>query len=68
MTVFEQHTHELLQSACRKIPDVTLRDLFAMSVMPALLKDFSLSNESIKYMAIKSYIIADEMLEAREKK
>lgn len=66
MTVFEQHTHELLQSACRKIPDVTLRDLFAMSSINGLI--FGIDEENVQKYANKAYLIADAMLEAREKK
>lgn len=67
MTREEQSTMQAIQQLNRKIPEVTLRDLFAMSVMPTLLKDFPYDNESIKSMARKSYIIADAILEARKK-
>lgn len=68
MTVMEISAMNAIQNINRKLPDVTLRDLFAMSVMPTLLKNFSsYDDESIKSMARRSYIIADAMLEARKK-
>lgn len=68
MTREEQSTMQAIQNINRKLPDVELRDLFAMSVMPTLLKDFPNDNESIKSMARRSYIIADAILEERNKK
>lgn len=68
MTIEEQRTMQAIQRLNAKVPEVTLRDLFAMSVMPTLLKDFSYDDESIKSMARKSYIIADAILEARGNK
>ena len=70
MTIIEEATMKSIQGIYKKLPDlngVTLRDLFAMSVMPTLLKDFLYDDESIKSMARKSYIIADAILEARKK-
>lgn len=64
MTVFEQHTHELIQSACRKIPDVTLRDLFAMSVLIGL-ATYS-TDRPLDMIAELAYKQADAMLEARK--
>lgn len=69
MTVFEQRTHELVQSACRKISKVTLRDLFAMNVINGILAGGDICN-GIPYddLCISAYEIADSILKAREKK
>lgn len=66
ITVEEQRTMQAIQQLNRKIPEVTLRDLFAMSTIPTLLKDFPHDDESIKAMTRKSYKLADAMLEARK--
>ena len=65
MTVFEQRTHEQLQRASQHICDFTLRDLFAMSALNALLQK---PIESFETVAKQACRVADEMLEARKKK
>lgn len=61
MTAVEQRTHEAVQDINRKF-NVTLRDLFAMSAMNALLQ------ESIESFDTEvCYKFADAMLEARKK-
>lgn len=62
-TAVEQRTHEAIQDINRKF-DVTLRDLFAMSAMNALLqKPFG----CIEGVAEQSYRIANAMLKVRKK-
>lgn len=63
-TVEEQRTMQAIQQLNRKIPEVTLRDLFAMSSLNALLQK---PIESFETVAEQSYRIADAMLEARKK-
>jgi hypothetical protein len=53
-----------IQNINRKIPEVTLRDLFAMSSLNALLQK---PIESFEVVTEQSYRIADAMLEARKK-
>ena len=65
MTVFEQRTHEQLQRASQHICDLTLRDLFAMSVIQTQVKDCLYEDEEIEAMAEQSYRVADAMLKAR---
>jgi hypothetical protein len=65
MTVFEQHTHEQLQRASQHICDLTLRDLFAMSSLNALLQK---PIESFETVAKQAYRVADAMLKVREEK
>lgn len=65
MTIFEQHTHEQIQRASQHICDLTLRDLFAMSALNALLQK---PIESFETVAKQAYRVAGEMLEAREAK
>jgi hypothetical protein len=67
MTVFEQRTHEAVQELNRKIPELKLRDLFAMSIIQTQVKDCLYDDDEIKGMAEQSYRIADAMLEARGK-
>lgn len=68
MTVFEQHTHEQIQRASQHICDLTLRDLFAMSVIQTQVKDCLYEDEEIEAMAEQSYRVADAMLKVREEK
>lgn len=63
MTAFEQRTHEQLQQVSQHICDLTLRDLFAMSSLNALLQK---PIESFEVVAKQAYRVADEMLEARK--
>jgi hypothetical protein len=47
----------------------TLRDQFAMIALPAVIEMSSLAynNSQFDYLAKKAYLIADEMMKAREK-
>lgn len=65
MTREEQLTMLAIQNINRKLPEVTLRDLFAMSALNALLQK---PIESFETVAEQSYRLADAMLEARQKK
>lgn len=69
MTVIEQRTMESIQSINQKIPNVQLRDLFAMNALNGLLACVNTSwvNTSWDEMdfAEKSYKFADAMLVAR---
>ena len=67
-TVEEQRTMIAIQQLNRKVPEVTLRDLFAMSVIQTQVKDCLYHDDEIKIIAQRSYRIADAMLEARQKK
>ena len=62
---------EPIQGIYKKLPDlngVTLRDLFAMSVMNGTLRGTTYTDEEIKIKVKQSYRIADAMLEARSQK
>lgn len=65
-TVEEQRTMQAIQQLNRKVPEVTLRDLFAMSVIQTQVKDCLYEDEEIEAMAKESYRVADAMLEARK--
>lgn len=70
MTIIEEATMKSIQGIYKKLPDlngVTLRDLFAMSVIQTQVKDCLYADNEIKEMAKQSYRIADAMLEARKK-
>lgn len=67
-TVEEQRTMIAIQQLNRKVPEVTLRDLFAMSALSGTLGGKIFTYEEIKFMAEESYKVADIMLEARQKK
>lgn len=64
-TIEEQRTMIAIQQLNRKVPEVTLRDLFAMNSLNALLQK---PIESFETVAEQSYRLADAMLEARQKK
>lgn len=68
MTIEEQRTMQAIQRLNAKVPEVTLRDLFAMSVIQTQVKDCLYADNEIKEMAKQSYRIADAMLEARGRK
>lgn len=62
-TAVEQRTHEAVQDINRKF-NVTLRDLFAISALNALLQK---PIESFETVAEQSYRIANAMLKVRKK-
>lgn len=66
-TMEEMITMEAIQSINYKIPELTLRDLFAMSVMTGTLANSKASGFSEDF-ARRAYIYADAMLEARKTK
>lgn len=65
-TIEEQRTMQAIQQLNRKVPEVTLRDLFAMSYLNGIL-----TNRAMHYdydqEAVFAYRVADAMLEARKK-
>ena len=67
MTVEEQRTMQAIQQLNRKVPEVTLRDLFAMSSINGLIYDVGIDEENVQRYANKAYLIADAMLEAKKK-
>lgn len=67
MTVIERDTMEAIQSLNQKIPDVELRDLFAMSALQGSLANPNTFGDSEDF-AIRAYDYADEMLKARKRK
>lgn len=66
-TVEEQRTMIAIQQLNRKIPEVTLRDLFAMSALSGTLGGKIFTDEEIKFMAEQCYRVADIMLEVKKK-
>jgi hypothetical protein len=68
MTREEQITMQSLQRLERKIPDLTLRDLFAMNIINGLCANTLLSTTSLDDFATLTYKQADAMLKAREGK
>lgn len=73
LTKEELATHRAIQRLGQKIPDLSLRDIFASSFLQGIISnpnyDFTkINEENVKGIAKGSYLIADAMLEAREKK
>lgn len=68
MEVCVYHTLDAIQEINRKMPEVTLRDLFAMNVLQAILPTPYGQSAENKNVAASAYAIADAMLEARRKK
>lgn len=66
-TVEEQRTMQAIQNINRKLPEVTLRDLFAMSSINGLIYDVGIDEENVQRYANKAYLIADAMIEAKKK-
>lgn len=65
MTIEEQNTMRAIQNINRKLLDVELRDLFAMSIMTGL-ASYS-TDRPLDMIAELAYKQADAMLEARKK-
>lgn len=65
MTREEQDTMKAIQMINKKIPEVTLRDLFAMNAMNALIN--ARDNSCYSYIGTvqDAYNLADTMLEVR---
>lgn len=62
-TVEEQRTMIAIQNINRKLPEVTLRDLFAMSALNSLIQ---INMSPFDKIAKFAYCFADAMLEARK--
>ena len=67
MTVEEQRTMRAIQNINKKLPEVTLRDLFAMSVINGMSANDDLNDDTLEHLAELAYKQADAMLEARGK-
>lgn len=67
MTREEQDTMNAIQNINRKLPEVTLRDLFAMSVINGMIANSGLYNDTSEQRAELAYKQADAMFEARKK-
>lgn len=67
MTREEQYTMNAIQNINRKLPDLELRDLFAMSVISGMSANSGLNNDTLERLAELAYKQADAMLEARKK-
>ena len=67
MTIIEQNTMESIQNINQKIPELKLRDIFAMHALNGMLAspDYSGTPEQL---ADYAYKYADAMLNARRKK
>lgn len=68
MTVLEQETIESVIDLNRKVPEITLRDLFAMSVMSGLEANGNCNCYNAQELAEMAYCHADAMLKARGSK
>jgi len=66
-TVGEQRTMMAIQDFCEKVPEIQLRDLFAMSALNGLLACQN-TNGSADEFAFGAYRFADAMILARRKK
>jgi hypothetical protein len=74
-TMEELRTMEAIQSINHKIPELTLRDLFAMHIITGTFSNLKLSGFAEDFsrsfaenFARNAYIYADAMLEARKEK
>lgn len=65
----ESITMAAIQSINEKLPDLELRDMFAMSALQALIPTHwgQSSDTSFEAISDTAYSIADEMIEARKK-
>ena len=67
MVTFEPWFMHTIQAINHKMPDVELRDLFAMHALSGLVQG-DWGTADCETMAVTSYRLADEMLKARRKK
>lgn len=67
MTTVEQRTHEAIQDINRKLPDLELRDLFAMGSIAGMSSNSDFNNHTLEDLAELAYKQADAMLKARKK-
>ena len=68
LTKEELATHRAIQRLGQKIPELSLRDIFAISVINGTLRGTTYTEKEIEIKTEQAYRIADAMLEAREKK
>ena len=66
-TMEELRTMESIQSINHKIPELTLRDLFAMNALNGLVVG-DWGNQDTEGMANLAYMLANAMLKARSEK
>ena len=66
-TVGEQRTMMAIQSMNEKMPDLDLRDLFAMNALNGILANGDFHGSPDQY-AVTAYTFADAMIVARRKK
>ena len=64
----EYKTMESIQSISQKIPDLELRDLFAMNAIIGFNRGSLWTSGDFNGVAERCYKLADAMLEARKKK
>lgn len=67
MTREELSTMNAIQNINRKLPDIELRDLVAISVIKVMDNDLFDDDYELKARAEYCYKVADAMLEARKK-
>lgn len=67
-TTEEVRTMAAIQSINHKLPDLKLRDLFAMNIMSGLASQQWIENVYEDHTAELAYNLADAMIEARKKK
>jgi len=60
--------HRTMQAMAGKMPEVTLRDLFAMNAMTMFCKGTMFLHREYDDLAEASYQLADAMVRARERK
>ena len=68
MEVCVYHALDSINEINRKIPEVTLRDLFAMSALQGILPTSYGQNANNENVAASAYALADEMIKARKRK
>lgn len=68
MTREEQVTMQAIQRLERKIPDMTLRDLFAMSALNGTLRATFYTDKELEMKVEQAYKLADMMLKTRGNK
>lgn len=67
MTAMEISAMNAIQNINRKLPDLELRDLFAMSAINGMSANVDLNCDTFEHLAELAYRQADAMLEARKK-
>lgn len=68
VTIEERNTMLAIQAINQKLPDLELRDLFAMVALNGFLSSMDSTNLTMKGFARTAYNYADAMLEARKEK